>query len=279
MEVENNNSINFLDITISRSSEGYTTNVYRKNCFTGLGQNFYSFSLIIYKYNSCKTLIHRAFGICSDWHSFTKELSFLEKFFKQNYFPSFLFQKCTKSYLDRFFQPKPVVTTVPKCIHYISFPFLGSKTKSLQQNLTKLLAKYYPLLNVRLAFSNPHKISSYFAFKDRLVPLMRSKVVYNYICPKCSLGRYIGCTTRLLKVRICGHMGVSHRTLDPIATQENSAIRKHANACKSILSFDHFKIIFPSNSQQSLLIAESLLIKQLAPHLNSDQSSIPLYIT
>ena len=74
-------------------------------------------------------------------------------------------------------------------------------------------------------------------------------------------------------------MGVSHRTLDPIATQENSAIRKHANACKSTLSFDHFKKIFSSNSQQSLLIAESILIKQLAPYLNSDQSSIPLYIT
>ena len=44
-----------------------------------INKTFYSFSPIIYKYNFCKTLIHRAFGICCDWHSFTKELSFFIK--------------------------------------------------------------------------------------------------------------------------------------------------------------------------------------------------------
>ena len=279
MEVENNNCINFLDITISRSDNSFTTNIFRKNCFTGLGQNFYSFSPVIYKYNSCKTLIHRAFSICSNWKNFTSELSFLKNFFKLNCFPNYIFDKCVKTHLDAIFLPKPVVATVPKCIHYISFPYLGSKTKSVQQNITKLIAKYYSFLNIKLAFSNPYKISSFFLFKDRLAPHMRSNVVYIYNCPKCSLGRYIGCTTRLLRVRICGHMGISHRTHADLGTQVNSSVHRHAMTCKSNLTFDNFKLLYTSNSKHSLYIAESLLIKQMAPPLNVDQSSIPLYVT
>ena len=194
------------------------------------------------------------------------------------FFPSHIFQGCVKTYLDTFFQPKPLVATVPKCIQYVSFPYLGFKTKSLQKDLIKLINKHFPFLDVRLAFSNPYKISSFFSFKDSMVSLMRSNVVYLYNCPKCTLGRYIGCTTRLLRVRICDHMGVSHRTMDPISSQESS-IRKHASRCKANISFSDFKILFTSNSKQSLLIGESILIKQLSPQLNADQSSIPLYIT
>ena len=73
-------------------------------------------------------------------------------------------------------------------------------------------------------------------------------------------------------------MGVSHRMMDPISSQESS-IRKHASRCKANISFSDFKILFTSNSKQSLLIGESILIKQLSPQLNADQSSIPLYIT
>ena len=84
MDEENNNVINFLDVSITRTDSGFTTNVYRKNCFTGLGLNFYSFIPDIYKYNSCKTLIHRAYMICSNWSNFTAELKILEKYFKSN---------------------------------------------------------------------------------------------------------------------------------------------------------------------------------------------------
>ena len=277
MDAETNNCLNFLDISINRSDSSFTTNVFRKSSFTGLGLNFYSFSPDIYKYNSCKTLINRAYMICSNWVSFSSEITTLEKYFKQNCYPTFVFQKCLKKYLNFRFSHQLPIATVPKCVKYYSFPFLGAKTKSFQTELSKIVSKYYPCIDLKLAFSNPHKIASYFRFKDSLPPLIRSNVVYLYSCPKCDLGRYVGCTTKLLRVRICGHMGISHRTHDNIV-QENSAIRKHTSSCKTRIKFDDFKILFSTNSKQSLLIAESLLIKQLVPKLNSDQSSIPLYI-
>ena len=280
IDTEHNNSLNFLDISIIRSSSSsfFSTNVYRKSCFTCLGLNFHSFSPDIYKFNSCKTLIHRAYMLCSNWFHFSSEITALEKYFKQNCYPSTIFQSSLKKYLDSKFCPKPLVFTVPKCIKYYSFPYLGSKTKPFQKELLKLISKYYPFLDCRLAFSNPFNIASFFHFKDTLQPLMRSNVVYLYNCPKCDLGRYIGCTTKLLRVRICGHMGVSHRTFNSLSVQENSAIRKHSSSCKTSIKFDDFKILHSTNSKQSLLISESLFIKQLVPNLNADQSSIPLYI-
>ena len=278
IDTENNNCLNFLDITISRIADKFNTNVYRKSCFTGLGLNFYSFCPYQYKFNSCKTLINRAYKICSSWLNFSEELKVLDSYFLQNNYPSHIFPKYVKAYLNNIFQSKAAITTVPKKVIYTSFPYLGSKTKILQSELTKILNKYYPYLNVKLAYHNSFKISSFFHFKDSLMPLMRHNVVYSYSCPKCDLGRYLGCTTRLLRARICGHMGISHRTLDNVATQENSAIRTHSKKCKVAINFKDFKILYSSSSKQSLLIAESLLIKQLSPKLNSDQSSTPLYI-
>lgn len=57
-----------LTILIARSGNGLTPDVYRKNIYTGLGLKFVSFEYndIMFKINSIKTLIHRAYNICSD---------------------------------------------------------------------------------------------------------------------------------------------------------------------------------------------------------------------
>ena len=256
METETNNRLNFLDVTISKSPSHFSTNVFRKDTYTGLGLNFYNFCPDIYKFNSFKTLINRAYKICSDWFSFSQELQTLEKYFQQNNYPSHIFHKFVKAFLDSIYHPKLPVATVPKLVIYSPFPFLGSKTKQLQKEMTHILHKYYPFLNVKFAFSNNFRTKNFFKFKDSLVPLMRHNVVYLYTCPKCDLGRYIGCTTRLLRTRICGHMGVSHRTLDSGATKEKSAIRQHSIHCKTNVNFNDFKVLFSVSSKQSLLIAE-----------------------
>ena len=144
LDAETNNCLNFLDVTITRTPDGFNTSVYRENCFTGLGLNFYSFCPFQYKYNSCKTLIHRAYKICSNWLNFSEELKTLDKYFLQNSYPSHIFHKYVNSYLNTVFHDKPSVTTVPKKIIYASFPFLGSKTKLFQSEFSKILNRYYP---------------------------------------------------------------------------------------------------------------------------------------
>ena len=104
IDEENNNVINFLDVSISRTDSGFTTNVYRTNCFTGFYLNFQSFISDIYKYNSCKTLIYTAYIVCSNWSNFTVELKILEKYFKSKCYPSYIFENCVKSFLNSIFQ-------------------------------------------------------------------------------------------------------------------------------------------------------------------------------
>jgi hypothetical protein len=280
MDTEINNKINFLDIQISRVNNEFSTNVFRKICFTGQGLNFYSYCPEIFKINACKTLIHRAYTICSDWLVVSREFKFLEDYFLQNCYPSHIFSKCVKNYVNNIFQPRTPVPTVAKDVRYFSFPYIGFKTTYLQKELTRMLSKLYPSLDVKLIFCNPYRIGTLFKFKDALVPLMRSNVVYLFNCPTCDVGKYIGCTTKLLKVRVSNHMGVSHRTHNPLNVKENSAIRNHCSGkCNHPINYKDFKILFTANNKNSLHLAESLFIKSLAPDLNSDLSSIPLLIS
>ena len=136
----------------------------------------------------------------------------------------------------------------------------------------------YPYVKFNFTFSNPLTIGSLFRFKDRLPELMRSGVVYEFTCPKCNLGKYVGCTSRLLKVRIDSHRGVSHRTGDNLKTKDFSAIRSHCFKCKHIMNYSNFKILAQAQKGSSLTILESLYIKQLSPKLNNTTSSVTLHI-
>ena len=130
----------------------------------------------------------------------------------------------------------------------------------------------------RFCFTNPHTLKSLFKFKDSLSSLMQSGVVYQYTCPKCNLGTYIGSTERLLHVRISCHRGISYRTGLNLTTKETSAIRSHSQKCKQKIECEDFKILAKSRSASDLHILESLYIKSKIPTLNSDTSSTPLSI-
>ena len=57
IEIENDNSLPFLDVRIDKTTNVFQTSIYRKSTFTGLGLNFHSFTPFIYKLNSIKTII------------------------------------------------------------------------------------------------------------------------------------------------------------------------------------------------------------------------------
>ena len=148
----------------------------------------------------------------------------------------------------------------------------------VKKKLNQILCLLYPYVNFHFVFKNPLTIGSLFKFKDTLPELMRSKTVYIFTCPKCNLGKYIGATSRLLKVRISSHMGVSHRTGCILNKKEFSAARNHANSCRHHIHYNDFKILGQSHSNHSLPFLESLYIKQYSPSLNNTTSSVPLHI-
>lgn len=277
MEAESDGQLSFLDVLVSRDSGKFISGIFRKKTFTGLGTNFFSFCPVSFKINSCKTLLFRAYSLCSSWLNFHKEINFLTEYFNKNCYPSFLFEKHVHKFLDDIFRPKVLITTVPKKLMYVSLPYTFD-TRDLKCELLSILNKFYPYVDFKFIFKNPFTIGKLFHFKDTLPESMRSCLVYLYSCPKCNFGTYVGCTRRLLKVRIDSHRGVSHRTGSSLSTKEHSSIRSHATTCRHKIDYHHFKILSQSPSLHALPFLESLYIKQLSPNLNNQTTSVPLHI-
>ena len=160
---------------------------------------------------------------------------------------------------------------------YVSLLFMNDSL-SVQRELKKVLNKLYPYVEFKLVFRNTLTIGSLFRFKDSLSELMRASTVYLFSCPKCNFGTYVGCTNRMLKVRIDSHRGVSHRTGCALKVKEHSAIRSHSASCRHTIQYNDFKILSFASDPHSLLFLESLLIKQHSPTLNNQTTSIPLHI-
>ena len=277
IEYENNNRLPFLDILITRDDDHFNTTVFRKKTFTGLGANFYSHCYFNFKLNALSTLFHRAYTLTSDWDKFHKEIIYLHQYFVNNCYPSNLFYKYLKKFMNSIFVPKFEIPTVPKLPLYASVPFIYNK--DFYEDLHKIVNKHLPAIKLKLIPINPLTIGSFFTSKERLKPLMTSGVVYSFDCPRCSLGKYVGCTRRLLKVRIDSHCGVSYRTGMKLSNPEHSNIRDHAQKCKYTIKYEDFKIIGRASNSHQLSILESLLIKQVVPHLNTQSTSTPLYIS
>ena len=277
IEKEESDKLSFLDISVFRNNGHFNTTIFRKNTFTGLGTNFYSFCFQNFKMNSISTLLHRAFTLTSDWNLFDKELKFLAKYFKNNCYPSKVFYNKVKKFLNQKFCPKSKYPTAPKLDLYVSVPFLINN-KIFYKKLYEIIGSNIPAINLKVIPKNPLTIKSMFNYKDQLNYLMTSNVVYKYSCPKCKFGNYVGATKRLLKVRIDSHKGVSHRTGCRISNPEISSIRDHTKKCKSQIDYKDFNIIGKVTNNHDLSLLESLMIKQVVPSLNAQSSATQLFL-
>jgi hypothetical protein len=135
--------------------------------------------------------------VCSDWVSFAKEMDFLMNHFSGNSYPKKLVNNAIYKYLNNKFLPKLTIPNVPKKVQYLSMPFLEFKQNSFNSELKKIVTKFYPFIDLKIAPTNPLSISTLFKFKDSMPFDMRSGVVYSFTCP--------GCTDRTLRVRDAEH--------------------------------------------------------------------------
>ena len=105
-EIEENGSLSFLDITITRENNKFVTSVYRKPTFSGIFTNFESFIPEMHKLGLIETLFHRNFRLCSSQENFNQEIETLKSIFKHNhYFQNFVNQ-CIKKFWNKIFIKK-----------------------------------------------------------------------------------------------------------------------------------------------------------------------------
>ena len=104
-ELEDKNSLPFLDILITKENNTFNTSMYRKPTNTGLGMKFNSAISNKYKFNLIDCMIDRAYKINSTMYGFTQEIMKLKRHFAQNNFNQFSINERIKCKLETIHPP------------------------------------------------------------------------------------------------------------------------------------------------------------------------------
>ena len=194
-----------------------------------------------------------------------------------NSYPKYLVEKHINKFIAKKFDKSNEAEDNVREIKYITLPFMGQFSYQLRNTLSSLLKKTIPEVNFRFIFVNRNTIGSLFKSKESVPAQLCSNVVYKYHCPDC-MSRYIGSTSRNLKIRISEHKGVSYRTDMNITKPSFSRIREHAIECKHPIREQGFVIKYRARNITDLRIAESLSIMKEKPELNSTELATRLLL-
>ena len=170
-----------------------------------------------------------------------------------------------------------MVPNVPKRNVFVKLPFLESTSFQIQKKLQKLLSDKLTSCNLKIVFTSPVRVKSFFTFKDKLPEMLLSGLVYQYKCGGCN-ATYYGKTKHHFKVRICEHLGISHLTEKKVKIDNNklAAIQEHLLCCNYCLFFEDFSILTRESNEFKLKIMESLLIARDKPIPSKADSSLSL---
>lgn len=264
-EYNDNGSLPFLDIMINNSGN-LITNVYHKSTYTGLLLNFKSFAPFQYKIRLIKTLLDRAYKICSSHVNFENETKKLTITLLRNLYPKRLIDKCKKKYLDNKIS-NVKLQNEPKDIKYVTLPYIGHFSKVAKEKIDKLINQFCSKdLKIRLVFTTC-KLKGYFSNKDSLPKEFNSFVIYEFQCAGCN-SSYVGRT----------HCHYDKRVEQHLRTDLNSNICKHikSNDRCNMSNANSFKIIDRANTDYALAIKEGIHIKWRSPSLNTQKKHIIL---
>ena len=277
-EIEENRKLPFLDCMLERRDNDFISTVYRKPTFTGQGLHYLSYAIRLFKINSIRTLVHRAYCVSSSMTGFHKELFFLVNYFFDNGYPRSLVYREIRKFLYNIMNPTPKIPTVEKYKMFISMPYFGPHSDKLVSEIEKIMGKFFPQIDIKIILVNKNTIGSFFSFKDVLPTLQRSSVIYKYCCDRCPATSYLGSTSRPLYMRIAEHRGRSIANDNLLGNPKYSAIREHGVRSSHRICPDNFSIVGTAKNEISLRILESLMIARDKPNLNKTLTSFPLNI-
>ena len=85
-----------------------------------------------------------------------------------------------KKFSDNIFHPKVKTYDVPKKSVYVFLPYSGNLSKAVSYELSSSLGNLYNYVKCNFNFKNTLSIGSLFSFKDILLELMHSCLIYEF---------------------------------------------------------------------------------------------------
>ena len=275
-ETEIKKKMPFLDIMISRNQNSLSTSIFTKSTNSGDCINFESCCPDRYKLGLIKSILHRAYAICSNWNEISREIDRLKQLFTNNNYPlsvvesvihKFISEKVTSSDNSTVSKPDSIelyfknqMTLNYKQDEKQLKTILSKNLKPIDSNKKIRLVIYYKSKKLKNLFikNNVHS-------KNRETG-QQHHCVYQYSCSRdgCnSTQTYIGYTTCTIFNRFKMH------------TQNSSSIKKdlsdlhQKNKISAADLILNTKILKSVPCKRELLITEALYIKSLKPSLNS----------
>jgi len=274
MDVEQDGKLNFLDTVVDKSNCSFNLDMYRKPTFTGQYVHWDSLIPLCYKIGLVKSLLCRAYHICTGWQRIKREFDFIRTCLNRNGYPYRVVDQCIDSFLaskdsndDNTSNETETQTTVEKLKVFIKLPFLGKDSVKLKKNLLQITRDYSCAIDLQVVFKAGSTVASMFPFKDRMPHSVKSFVVYKLQCEACDAS-YIGKTYQRL----------AQRNEKAQSGAEEHAFKEHTRTMGENHKFqmDDVKILASESNAHKLLIKESLCIRNLKPSLNKDKVSVPL---
>ncbi|MCP4473778.1 MAG: hypothetical protein GY821_04275 [Gammaproteobacteria bacterium] len=238
LELEQNASLPFLDVAVTRVQNAFITNVYRKPTHTNRYLHYSSHHALSTKLGILCTMKKRAKSICMKGE-LKSELSHLFNVFVNNGYPPQLIRSIL-------YHRKPKFIRQASALSW-SFPYCYG----ISEYLKKLSAKF----GISTIFSSGPRLSSTLCkLKDELPKESQANVIYSLDC-ECGK-HYIGQTNRPLHDRLMEH----YRAIKKKDKNNPMAAHLSANLPCSPSNLDS-KILAREPRLKKRLIKEGILIK------------------
>ena len=251
MEMEENNSLPFLDTLVKRGDGGMIDfGVYRKPTHTDRYLQYSSHHPCHVKRGMVSGLFHRARAITQGQNR-EREEEHLTQALQENGYPYEVVRTASRPRLQRTQEEQPC--------HTLYIPYVSG----LGEDLRRVCRKY----NIRTVFRTSSTLRRELSrTKDRDPPLKTSGVVYEIPC-SCGL-KYIGETKRALETRLKEHQAATRR-----GETEKSAIAEHAWSQHHQPLWEETRVLDRASHNTTLLIKEAIHISLRDPTelLNHDR--------
>ena len=127
-----------------------------------------------------KTLLYRAYTICSNYYLFDIEIRNLKRILPTNGFPVTIVNNIIRKFLDKQRSSKIIHSTVPRKQINIIIPFFGTFSINIKKQLQRILRRAYPQIDFRFVFRSVLRLGKHFRVKDILPIELSSNVIYRY---------------------------------------------------------------------------------------------------
>jgi len=257
-ELENNNMLNFLNVSVIRDNGNIITNWFRKPTFSGRYINFYSNHPIQYKLNTVTNLVDQAI-LLSDERFHLENLDIVKAILLNNGYPLTMLNKLIvkrHKYLKNKIGGSHV--TINDQLDNRNFILTVPYTGRLSNDIRRIVKNF-----VDVRFSIPKKLDTLIRKgKDRLDDFRRTEVVYQIECRDCDQV-YIGQTKRHLETRVKEH---KNNIKNP--SGNFSVVTNHRISLQHEFDWDKTRILHKERNRKKREIAEMFFIKKHVNNIN-----------